>query len=66
MEKLNKLFSYINFFNKFAYPKLINSDKNYYYFKINKGYLTEINKTYLNELNMEQLMDEALRIIDNY
>ena len=66
MEKLNNLFSYIIYFNKYAKPKLINNDKNYYYFKINNGYLTEINKTYLNELNKYELISEAKRILNNY
>ena len=66
MEKLNNLFSYIIYFNKYAYPKLINSDKNYYYFNINNGYIKEISKTYLNDSDRLELILEAKRILNNY
>lgn len=64
MNKLNKLFTEITATNPFAIPKLVNSDENYYYFKIGNGWITEISKDRLDEL--KEMNTEAKYIIDNY
>ena len=66
MNKLNKLFIEITATNPFAVPKLVNSDENYYYFKINNGWITEISKDRLDELGDFQLYTEAKWILNNY
>jgi len=66
MNKLNKLFREITATNPFAVPELVNEDTNYYYFKINNGWITEISKDRLDELGEFQLYIEAKYIIDNY
>ena len=65
MNKLLKLFAHIRFFNRFAVPKFISEDSNYYYFRINKNYVTEISKNYLKKLNSIQLIFEAKYILNN-
>ena len=66
MNKLNKLFREITATNPFAVPELVNEDTNYYYFKINNGWITEISKDRLDELGDIALSAEARYIIDNY
>ena len=66
MSKLNKLFREITATNPFAVPELINEDNNYYYFKINNGWITEISKDYLDGLADYQLYTESKWILDNY
>ena len=66
MSKLEKLFKYINYYNKYAIPCFVNEDSNYYYFRINKGYTTEILKDRLNNLSDIKLILEAKNILYNY
>lgn len=66
MSRLEKLFRYINEYNKYATAYYVNEDNNYYYFKINKGYTTEIPKDRLNELSDIKLIFEAKDILNNY
>jgi len=66
MKTLNKLFREITATNPFAVPELVNEDTNYYYFKINNGWITEISKDHLDDLGDFQLYTEAKCILDNY
>ena len=66
MSRLEKLFRYINEYNKYAIAYYVNEDNNYYYFKINKGYTTEISKNRLNELSDIKLIFEAKNVLINY
>ena len=65
-KQVNKLFTEIQATNPFAVPELINEDDNYYYFKINNGWITEISKDYINNLPDYKLYTEARYILDNY
>ena len=65
-KQLKKILNKINYLNKFAIAKIISQDNNYYYIKINNGWVTEILKDNLinmNDLNIEQ---EARFILSNY
>tara|TARA_R110002020_G_scaffold393756_2_gene603859 strand:+ start:471 stop:695 length:225 start_codon:yes stop_codon:yes gene_type:complete len=65
-KQLKKILNKIRYFNKFADPKIISQDKNYYYIKINNGWTTEIlkdNLLVMNDLNIES---EAMFILSNY
>ena len=66
MNNLNKLFCLIKHFNRYANAELINEDDNYYFFKINTGYVTEISKDSLNKMNVDELASEANYILRTY
>jgi len=66
MNNLNKLFCLIKHFNRYANAELINEDDNYYFFKINTGYVTEISKDSLNKMNVDELASEAKYILRAY
>ena len=66
MNNLNKLFCLIKHFNRYANAELINEDDNYYFFKINTGYITEISKDSLNKMNVDELASEANYILRTY
>ena len=66
MDKLENLFYNINYLNNFAKPKFINEDKNYYYFNINNGFVTEISKDRLKSLKRYEIVFEARDILNNY
>ena len=66
MEQLDKLFREITASNPFAIPELVNNDENYYYFRINGGWVTEIAIDYLNGLKDYKLYSEAKYILNNY
>ena len=66
MNNLNKLFCLIKHFNRYANAELINEDDNYYFFKINTGYVTEISKDSLNKMNVDELASEAKYILRSY
>jgi len=52
MKQLNKLFCLIKHFNRYANAELINEDESYYFYSINKGYVTEILKDSLNKMEL--------------
>ena len=66
VNKLSQLFSLINGLNNYANPIYVNEDNNYYYFKINNGYVSEIHKKSLYKYNKYELLSEAERILDRY
>ena len=66
MKQLNKLFCLIKHFNRYANAELINEDENYYFYNINKGYVTEILKDSLNKMNVDELASEANYILRTY
>ena len=66
MKQLNKLFCLIKHFNRYANAELINEDENYYFYSINKGYVTEILKDSLNPMTVDELAAEAKYILRTY
>ena len=66
MKKLNKLFCLIKHFNRYANAELINEDGNYYFYKINNGYVTEILKDSLDKMDVNELASEAQYILRTY
>ena len=66
MKQLNKLFCLIKHFNRYANAELINEDENYYFYNINKGYVTEILKDSLNKMDVDELASEAKYILRSY
>ena len=66
MTKLNKLFCLIRHFNRYASAELINENENYYFYKINDGYVTEILKDSLDKMDVNELASEAQYILKTY
>ena len=66
MKQLNKLFCLIKHFNRYANAELINEDESYYFYSINKGYVTEILKDSLNKMDVDELTTEAKYILRSY
>jgi len=66
MKQLNRLFCLIKHFNRYANAELINEDENYYFYNINKGYVTEILKDSLNKMDVDELAAEANYILRSY
>tara|TARA_Y100000310_G_scaffold132229_1_gene131288 strand:- start:66 stop:266 length:201 start_codon:yes stop_codon:yes gene_type:complete len=66
MSNLNKLFCLIKHFNRYANAELINEDENYYFYKINNGYVTEILKSSLNKMNVDEIAAESKYILRTY
>ena len=66
MNKLNKLFNLINYYNRFAKAILISEDENYFFYKINDGYVSEVRKIDLESMDTNDLMNEAKYIIRTY
>ena len=66
MKKLNKLFGLIRHFNRYASAELINENENYYFYKINDGYVTEILKDSLDKMDVNELASEAQYVLRTY
>ena len=66
MNKLNKLFTLINHFNRYAKTELISENENYYFYKINNGYAAEILKDSLSKMSIDELAAESRYILKTY
>ena len=66
MTNLNKLFSLIRHLNRYANAEFIEENENYYFYKINRGYVAEILKDSLNKMDVDELYSEAQYILRTY